>query len=144
MGLMFLEVVYETGRMSVMEVDTLEEGLEGLRVHNDKAKKGEPGGPLGQPAERVAAVYQYDGHPNDYNEDQTMSAEVAEKTVKELIASTKNKDGVVSLDNLAQQVRSLSHPMNNENEIEGFGSRYKVKEEKVVDMAFLDAKGGAS
>jgi hypothetical protein len=140
---MFLEVVYETGRMSVMEVDTLEEGLKGLRVHDQKARNGEPGGPLGQPAERVAAVYQYSEHPDNFNSDQTMSADVAEKTVADLIKSTKDKNGVVSLDNLAQQVRSLSHPMNNESDIEGFDSRYKLKEDKKINMDFLE-KGGAA
>jgi len=135
---MFLEVVYETGRMSVMEVDSEAEGMEGLRVHHQRAMKGEPGGPLGQPAERIAAVYVYDEHPNNYNEDQTMSADVAEKTVAELIKTTKDKNGVVSLDNLAQQVRSLSHPMNNESDIEAFGSRYKNKERKSLDLKFLE------
>jgi hypothetical protein len=140
---MFLEVVYETGRMSVMEVDSLEEGLEGLRVHNDRAKKGEPGGPLGQPAERIAAVYEYDEHPDNYNPEQTMSAEVAEKEIAAIIKSTKDKNGVVNIDQLTLGVRGLTHPMADETDLEGFGSRYKMKESKKTDMAFLDAKGGA-
>lgn len=138
---MFLEVVYETGRMSVMEVDSEEEGMEGLRVHHERAKTGQPGGPLGQPAERIAAVYVYDEHPNSYNDDQTLSAEVAEKTIADIIKSTKDKNGVVNIDQLAQHVRSVTHPMNNATDIEGFGSRYKAKERKTLDIAFLDGGG---
>ncbi len=140
---MFLEVVYETGRMSVMEVDSLEEGLEGLRVHNDRAKNGEAGGPLGQPAERIAAVYEYDEHPASLGEDQTMSAEVAEKELADIIKKTKNKDGVVAIDQVIVGLRRAVHPMLEEGDTEGFGSRFKMKESKTTDMAFLDSKGGA-
>jgi hypothetical protein len=134
---MFLEVVYETGRMSVMEVDSVEEGMEGLRVHHQKALSGQPGGPLGQPAERVAAVYQYDKHPNNYNDEQTLSAEVATKTISELIKDSA-EDGVISIDQLALSVRGLSHPMNPTEDIQGFASRYKMKESKKLDLKFLE------
>jgi hypothetical protein len=138
MGLMFLEVVYETGRMSVMEVDSEEEGMEGLRVHHQKAIKGEPGGPLGQPAERVAAVYVYDEHPDDFNSDQTMSADVLEKELSNLVKTAKDKNGVVNVDVFTVGVRALTHPMNNSTDVEGFGSRYRMKENKKLDLKFLE------
>lgn len=138
---MFLEVVYETGRMSVMEVATEEEGKDALRNHDQRARNGESGGPLGQPAERIAAVYMYDVHPNDYNDDQTMSADVAEKEIAALIKEAKDENGVVSLDQLALGVRGLTHPMNEKVDLSGFASRYRIKETKKLDLAFLE--GGA-
>jgi hypothetical protein len=142
MDLVFLEVVYETGRMSVMEVDSEEEGKEGILAHHMKAIKGEPGGPLGQPAERIAAVYVYDEHPASLGEDQTMSAEVAEKELSDILKKTKDKDGVVSIDQVIVGLRRAVHPMVEQSDLDGFGSRFKMKENKKLDMSFLE--GGAS
>ena len=136
---MFAEIVYETGRMSVGEYADEAELKEGLKAHNDRAKNGEPGGPLGQPAERIAAVYIYDKHPDDFNSAQTMSSDVVTKELAALVKDSADDNGVVNLDQLTLQVRGLSHPM---VAAEGFDSRYKQKENKKLSLAFLE--GGAS
>lgn len=132
---MFLEVVYETGRMSVMEVASEEEGLAGIEEQHRRATSGEPGGPLGQPAERIAAVYVYDDHPDAYNQEQTMSADVATKELTELVKKYADKNGVVNIDQLVVGVRNLTHPMVDESSRTGFDSMYKVKEKKQLDAA---------
>jgi len=124
-----------------MEVESEEEGKEGILAHHMKAINGEPGGPLGQPAERVAAVYEYDEHPASLGEDQTMSADVAEKELADIVKKTKNKDGVVAIDQVIVGLRRAVHPMLEESDIDGFDSRYKMKEKKKMDLAFLE--GGA-
>jgi hypothetical protein len=134
----FYEVVYETGRMSVACYEDDAEAQLALKAHNDRALNGQAGGPLGQPAERVSAVYKYEDHPNEFNAEQTASADVVSKEVEALIKSRKDKNNVVSLDQLSLDVRGLSHPMNTERE--GFDSFFKVKEDKKLDMGFL--KGG--
>lgn len=135
----FYETVYETGRMSVACYEDDDEAKAAIAEHHRRAVTGQPGGPLGAPAERIAAVYVYDKHPNEYNADQTLSADVAEKEVKELIAASKDENGVITTDQLAIAVRGLSHPM---TEVDGFNSRFRMKETKKLNMNFLE--GGAS
>ena len=135
----FYETVYETGRMSVACYEDDDEAKAAIAAHHERAVTGQPGGPLGAPAERIAAVYVYDKHPNEYNADQTLSADVAEKEVKELIAAAKDENGVITTDQLAIAVRGLSHPM---GAVDGFNSRFRMKETKKLNMNFLD--GGAS
>ena len=138
---MYYETVYETGRMSVACYEDDAEAKSAIEAHHRRALNGEPGGPLGQPAERIAAVYVYDEHPNEYNPDQTLSADVASKEVEALIRATKDKNGVVSIDQLALDVRGLSHPMVTDGDT--FDSFFKMKEKKKLDLGFLDGKGGA-
>lgn len=135
----FYETVYETGRMSVACYEDDEEAKRAIGEHHGRAVSGQPGGPLGQPAERIAAVYVYDRHPNEYNPDQTMSGDVAEKEVGALIKKMKDENGVVSIDHLTLAVRDLTHPMTTGRA--GFDSFYKAKETKKLDLSFL--AGGA-
>ena len=58
-----------------------------------------------------------------------------------LKAATKDKNGVVSIDQLALDVRGLSHPMVTDGDT--FDSFFKMKEKKKLDLGFLDGKGGA-
>ena len=131
----FYEIVYETGRMSVANYDDDAAAQAALKNHNDRAQSGESGGPLGQPAERIAAVYEYDKHPNEFNSDQTMSADVLITEITNIVNSLKDENGVVSVDRLATEVRGLTHPMNNARE--GFGSFFKMKETKKLKTDFL-------
>lgn len=131
----FYEIAYETGRMSVAEYADDAEAKSAIKAHHDRAIKGEPGGPIGQPAERIAAVYVYPEHPNSFNDAQTMSADVLEKEVGALIKSLKDENGVVALDILAVEVRGLSHPMQPKSE--PFGSVYRAKETKKMKLDFL-------
>jgi len=136
---MFAEIVYETGRMSVGQYDSEGELKSALKAHNDRAKAGEPGGPVGQPAERIAAVYTYDSHPDGYNVEQTASADVVEKEVAELVKKMKDKNGVVAIDALSLAVRDLSHPMKQGTDrADAFSSFYKTKEQGSLNLDFLE------
>jgi len=131
----FYEITYETGTMSVAEYADDAEAEGAIKAHNDRARNGEPGGPIGQPAERIAKVRVYSGHPNDYG----MSAEVAKSELSSMIDALTDKDKVVDLTALAQQVRDLAHPMVPKES--PFDSEYKMSEDRELDLAFLDAKG---
>jgi hypothetical protein len=131
----FYEIAYETGRMSVAEYANDDEAKMALKAHNDRAVSGLAGGPIGQPAERIAAVYVYANHPDSFNEMQAMSADVLQKEVAALIKSLADENGVVAIDQLAVEVRGLSHPMKERKE--PFGSMFKLKESKSLKLAFL-------
>lgn len=132
----FYEIVYETGNMSVAEYADDEEALAAAGAQDARAREGGQAGPQGGPAERVAKLYKYDVHPNEYNAEQTASADVVEKEVAELIKATKDKNGVVNIDQLALSVRGLSHPMTNPEH--AHDSQFKMKEKSVLTL-----EGGA-
>ena len=131
----FYEIVYETGRMSVAEYADDAEAQSAIKNHHDRAVSGQIGGPVGQPAERIAAVYVYDKHPNEFNPAQTASADVVKKEVAALVDSMKDENGVVAVDLLAMEVRGLSHPMDMSRK--GFASFYRMKENKSLKLDFL-------
>lgn len=130
----YYEVAFETGRRSVAYYETDEEAQAALGAHHKRAENGEPGGPIGQPAERVAKVRVYDKHPDDYNVDQTMHVEQLEKEVAALVKALADENGVVRVDQLAIEVRNLTHPM---QEPEGsFDSIFKMKEKRTLALPF--------
>ena len=131
----FVEVIYETGVSGIAFYDTEEEAVEGLMAHHNRAVNGQPGGPIGAPAERIKRALDYgDKHPNDYNTDDTMSADVALEEVTSLIkACAASNEGVIPLGQLAVEVRGLSHPMvaGKENP---FDSNYKMQERGEITL----------
>ena len=116
---MFVEVVYETGRSSVMQVDSEAEAMAGMAEQHRRAKNGELAGPQGGPAERVAQAFIYDRHPNDYNMGDSLSADELNKVLKDLVKSLSDENGVVSVGRLSSEVRALSHPMKAREELHG-------------------------
>lgn len=137
----FYELTYETGRVSVACYENDAEAKDAIGAHHARALKGEPGGPIGAPAERVAKVRVYDKHPNEFNPDQTMSADVLKSELEALVVAGEDDNGVVSVDRLAMEVRGLSHPMVNTREA-AFDSMFKMKEKKELSLDFLNAEGG--
>ena len=135
------EVLFETGRMSVLNCADDEEVKLFITEQQRRAEHGEPGGPIGQPAERIARVYVYDKHPDDYNVEQTASADVLKTEVANLVDQLSDENGVVDISRLAEAVRGLSHPMVNAREA-AFDSMYKMKEQKQLDLGFLTGKAG--
>lgn len=135
----FYEISWEPGTTSVAFYEDEAEMQRALYEHNRRAKAGLPGGPVGAPAERVAAVREYDKHPNDYNEADTLSADVALAEVTDLIKSAaKDNDGVIPLGELAVEVRKLTHPMVDEK-ASPHDSMFKMEEVGQPDLTFLDA-----
>lgn len=134
----FYEIVYETGRMSVAEYADEAEAKSAIGAHHKRAVNGEPSGPVGGPAERIAAVYVYEKHPDDFNSEQTMSADVFLKEVEALVKDRKDKNGVVSVQDMSLETRGLSHPMVKERG--AFDSMYKMKEDKKMSLAFLEGE----
>jgi hypothetical protein len=133
----FYETVFETGRVSVACYEDDAEAKAAVGEHDRRARAGEVGGPVGQPAERIAAVYVYDEHPNEFNVDQTMSADVLKKELYALVDSAKDTNGVVSVDQFVGKVRGLTHPMVDSLD-KPFESRYKMEQTKRLDLGFLE------
>lgn len=132
----FYEIVYETGRMSVAEYADDEEAKSAIGAHDARARAGDVGGPVGQPAERIANVYVYDKHPDDFGK--TVSADVAKKELDAVLKAVADENGVVDMEELAYAVRSAGHPMV-DSLSKPFESRYRAKESKQLDLSFLGA-----
>lgn len=133
---MFYEITYETGRTSVASYKDDDEAQAALSAHHGRAVRGESGGPLGGPAERIKIVRKYDKHPNEYNPDQTMSADVLKKELDALVDKMKDENGVVAIDRFAVEARAISNAT--VTEIEGpFDSIFKMKEKGELNLGFL-------
>jgi len=135
----FYEVTFETGRSSVAYYEDDAEALSANGEQDRRARSGEPGGPLGAPAERVAKIRVYDVHPNEFNVEQTMSADVVAKELVGLVKENKDSNDVVFLPILALQVQALSHPMVTGAKASSFDSNFKMPETKELELAFEDA-----
>ena len=131
---MYYEVIYETGEVSVVSGDSDAAVLEGLKNHHDRAVAGLPAGPAGGPASRIKRVLAYDDHPGDYR----ASGQVDAKTVKEelgaLVDAMTDPAKQVNVLMLAEEIKSLVHPMNAvEN---AHDSRFKAKEVRELELDF--------
>ena len=132
----FYEITYETGRASVACYEDDAEALSATGEQHRRALSGEPGGPLGVPAERIAKVRVYSKHPNEYNPEGTMSAEVVGKEVQGLVKALADENGVVSLFVLSQAVHNLAHPMAKK---EGpFDSNFRMEEDRELALPFAE------
>lgn len=128
----FYEIIYETGAHGVAYYESDEELSAALKAHNDRAMTGERGGPSGNPAERIAKVLEYDEHPANLNQDQTLSADVAKKELDAALKAATNADGVVSIPELAAAIRDISRPIVDANAVSPHDSIFKAKEKKEV------------
>jgi hypothetical protein len=108
-----------------------------LLEHHRRAVNGEAGGPVGAPAERIKRVLVYKKHPDDFNSEQTMSADVAAKEVAALAKDMADENGVLNTQRLAMAVSGLSHPMVESRS--SFDSQFKMKEDSELDLSFLKA-----
>lgn len=133
----FYEVLFETGAMSILNAETDEEAMGFVAEQDRRARAGEPGGPIGQPAERIAKVYKYDKHPDDYNTEMTASADVLKEEVTALIDGLKDENGVVAIDDLSNGVRAIAHPMKSER-TEPFESMFKMEHTGELDLSSLE------
>jgi len=142
----FYEVTFETGRSSVAFYEDDAEALSACGEQHKRAANGLPGGPVaghppgqeGNPnwtAERIKTVRVYKEHPNEYNPEQTMSADVAAKEIGALIKSLADENGVILLPILALHVQGLSHPMVASKE-SSFDSNFKMVEDRELTLAF--------
>jgi hypothetical protein len=96
----FYELQYETGAMSVAEYADDTEATQAINYFHDRLA-----------GERIVAVYVYSKHPDGYNPDETMSADVAGEEVAGLIAQATDENGVLNTRYLGELVIGLSHPM---------------------------------
>lgn len=130
----FYEVVFETGSNSVAFYETDEEALQANEVQHNRAKSGMPGGPTGHAAERVVGILKYDKHPADMGTDQAFSADVAQKTVTDLIRTYTDENGVVSKTELASAILRTSDAVLQLDERKPGESIYKMKEKASLDL----------
>jgi hypothetical protein len=135
----FYEITFETGRSSVAFYADEAEALSACGEQHRRATAGEPGGPLGVPAERVKKIREYVDHPNDFNPDQTMSAEVLTKEAASLIKALSDENGVVDIARFSVEVRAIAHPMV-QSKADSFDSNFKMKETRELKFSFDGAK----
>lgn len=120
----YAELVFETGARSLMSYEDESEVLDFVKTHTQRAMNGEPGGPTGHPAERVARVYFYDEHPSE--EDQTVDA----NALKALIDGMSHA-GRLNANQLSGALRDEASPTYPQNQGR-FASQYKMKESKAM------------
>jgi hypothetical protein len=133
---MFVEVVYETGRSSVMQVDSKEEALAAMAEQHKRAKTGELNGPQGGLAERVVQAFTYAQHPDEYNPGDSLTSDELESLIPDLIDALADENGIVSVGALAQEVRGLSHPMVKERG--PHDSMFRMEHEDVITTAEVE------
>jgi hypothetical protein len=134
------EVIFESGNTSVIEGENDEEALAGVKEQDRRAREGESGGPASDDpataanwaAERIAKILKYDKHPGDFNPDQTMAADQLKSEVGALIDALADENGVVRIDQLAVEVRGISHPMVSKEH--PHDSQYRMKETDVLTL----------
>lgn len=131
---MFYEVIYENGEVSVLSGDSDEEILEGLRNHHDRAVNGGKNGPQDLPASRIKRVLVYSDHPGDYRASGQVDAKIVKKDLDDLVAAMTGKNGDVDVLALAENVKTLVHPMNNVEH--PHDSRFKLKEDRELELDF--------
>ena len=133
---MFVEVVYETGRSSVMFVESKAEALRAMGEQHRRAKAGLLNGPQGGPAERVVKGLVYSEHPNDYNKGDALTKDELKATLPKLIDALADENGVVPVGVLAVEVRGLTHPMLN---MSGpHDSNFRMEEESEITAAEIE------
>jgi hypothetical protein len=150
----YYEVIYEDGSHSIAQYDDDDEALSAINAHVERAKQGIPGTaanstprvdldiatlPVEQqrwPAQRVAKVYVYDEHPADYADHaSTLSADVAKKTVADLVAKLQDSNGVVGVADLANALMATMQPRKPEEELaSAHDSTYKMKESRELAL----------
>jgi hypothetical protein len=123
----FYEVIYETGAYSVVQADTDEAALEGIKAHHARALEGIVGGPTGHPAERVKRVLKYDEHPGDYMGSGLVTAKEAKAAVDAVAVGDQ-----VSVWEAAAAIRNLVDPLANTAAHE---SNYKAPEVAELEEA---------
>ena len=111
----YYETIFENGRSSVANYGDDAEALRAVGEQHRRAKAGEQGGPTGHPAERIVALYVYDRHPNEHNPADALTADELKSEIPNLIKELKDENGIVSVGQLASEVRALSHPMHRES-----------------------------
>lgn len=135
---MFVEVVYETGRSSVMQVANEAEALSAMAEQHRRAKNGELAGPQGGPAERVVQGLVYDKHPNSWNDADTLTADELKSSLPKLIDALADENGVVPVGNLSAEVRGLTHPMLNASGVHD--SNFRMEEKSTITGGDIDVK----
>jgi len=103
---MYYELIYENGDSSVMNADSDEEALEGIREAHRRATAGEKSlqaDPASPPAVRVKRVLKYKEHPGSFGEDFMVSDKELSEAVKAL-----SKNGRVDSRLMVEMTRSLS------------------------------------
>jgi hypothetical protein len=111
---LFYELIYETGRSSVIEVASKEEALNAMGEHHRRARMGESSLKTAEnapPAERIVKALEYDRHPNEWNPSDTLSVDELNSALPDLVNSLADENGVVPVGALAVEVRALTDPM---------------------------------
>lgn len=109
----FYEVIYETGRSSVINAGSKEEALSALGEHHRRARMGESSLKTAEnapPAERIVKALEFDKHPNEWNPSDSLTVDELKAVLPDLVDSLADENGVVPVGALAVEVRGLTHP----------------------------------
>lgn len=121
---MYYEVIYETGNHSIMNCESDDEALEGIRAHHLRAVNGEEGGPTGHPAERIVKVLKYQEHPATHGESQMVPIGDLKKQLDEIMSNVGVGD-LVSVPEVTAALRQTTSPL---VESAPHESNYKMEE----------------
>jgi hypothetical protein len=135
---LFVEVMYEAGHSSVMQVDSKDEALAAMAEQHRRAKAGELNGPQGGQADRVVQGYIYDVHPNDFNPGGSLTSDELNSLLPDLIDALADENGVVPVGTLAAAVRDLTHPMISASDRSVHDSMFRMEENDVITSAEID------
>lgn len=125
---MFYETVYEDGTVSVAEYASDEEAKRAIAEQHERAKTGQKNGPQEAIATRVAKVFVYPNHPGDYGTEGGLSSDEVKAS---LTAMLKGVD-VVNVQELANAVSALNHPMKPESHVHD--SKFKQDAERELEL----------
>lgn len=104
---MYYEVVYEDGSVSIADYASEADAVEAIEAQNERAKDGQPNGPQGGNATRVAKVFKYDNHPGDYGTNDGLAVDEVKAAINDMLQGI----DVVNVQQLAQNISALNHPM---------------------------------
>ena len=127
----YAEIIFETGSKSLMKIDNMDDAKEALKEQHRRAMQGEPGGPVGQSAERIKEVLLYDEHPGGLRENGLLDT----KSIKEAVDKVALGDQVSAWEAIAA-IRDTLNPLSNDET--AHTSKYEMKESGKLDLGFLE------
>lgn len=124
----FYEIVYEDGTVSVADYASEEDATGAILEQHRRAKEGGKNGPQEGVATRVAKVYVYSQHPGDYGTEGGLSVDEVKAAIDAVLTGV----DVVNVQQLAQYVSSLNHPM--KPDAGAHESKFKMEHDKELEL----------
>ena len=104
-----------------------DDALSAIEEQHNRAKTGGKNGPQGGPASRIARVFVYATHPGDYGTEGGLATDEVKSSLNDMLKGV----DVVDVQQLAQSVSALNHPM--VTPASPHDSRFKMESERELD-----------